>query len=137
MGKHFVRYWLWALVALFTTKRAPAFNLDISKPTVFSGPPGSYFGFSVAFFNPDNSQLNILVGAPRANTSDQTPSAVTERGAVFSCPWQKSGTCTQIQFDSTDDRKHSNGQQMEFKSNQWFGATVRSSGDQILVSLHV
>lgn len=23
---------------------------------------------------------------------------------------------------------------MEFKSNQWFGATVRSSGDHILVS---
>lgn len=26
---------------------------------------------------------------------------------------------------------------MEFKSNQWFGATVRSSGDHILVSLSV
>uniref|UniRef100_A0A8C2F6Z5 Integrin, alpha V n=1 Tax=Cyprinus carpio TaxID=7962 RepID=A0A8C2F6Z5_CYPCA len=109
-----------------------SFNLDISKPTVFAGPPGSYFGFSVAFFNPDNKQLNILVGAPRANTSDQTPSTVTERGAVFNCPWHKSGSCTQIEFDSTDDRKNSNGQQMEFKSNQWFGATVRSSGDHIL-----
>uniref|UniRef100_A0A8C2AZY7 Integrin, alpha V n=1 Tax=Cyprinus carpio TaxID=7962 RepID=A0A8C2AZY7_CYPCA len=109
-----------------------SFNLDISKPTVFAGPPGSYFGFSVAFFNPDDKQLNILVGAPRANTSDQTPSTVTERGAVFNCPWHKSGSCTQIEFDSTDDRKNSNGQQMEFKSNQWFGATVRSSGDHIL-----
>uniref|UniRef100_A0A671MHA5 Integrin alpha-V-like n=1 Tax=Sinocyclocheilus anshuiensis TaxID=1608454 RepID=A0A671MHA5_9TELE len=109
-----------------------SFNLDSSKPTVFAGPPGSYFGFSVAFFNPDNKRLNILVGAPRANTSDQTPSTVTERGAVFSCPWHKSGSCTQIEFDSTDDRKNSNGQQMEFKSNQWFGATVRSTGDHIL-----
>ncbi|XP_056097834.1 integrin alpha-V [Rhinichthys klamathensis goyatoka] len=132
MGKHLICCWLWALVALVYWKRALSFNLDISKPSVFSGPPGSYFGFSVAFFNPDNKQLNILVGAPRANTSDQTPSVVTERGAVFSCPWQKSGTCTQIEFDSTDDRKNSNGQQMEFKSNQWFGATVRSSGDHIL-----
>uniref|UniRef100_A0A672N6S7 Uncharacterized protein n=1 Tax=Sinocyclocheilus grahami TaxID=75366 RepID=A0A672N6S7_SINGR len=109
-----------------------SFNLDSSKPTVFAGPPGSYFGFSVAFFNPDNKRLNILVGAPRANTSDQTPSTVTERGAVFSCPWDKSGSCTQIEFDSTDDRKNSKGQQMEFKSNQWFGATVRSTGDHIL-----
>ncbi|RXN28068.1 integrin alpha-V [Labeo rohita] len=132
MGKHRILCWTWALVALFYFELALSFNLDSSKPTVFAGPPGSYFGFSVTFFNPDNKQLNILVGAPRANTSDQTPSKVTERGAVFSCPWHKNGSCTQIQFDSTDDRKNSNGQQMEFKSNQWFGATVRSSGDHIL-----
>ncbi|XP_016102153.1 integrin alpha-V-like [Sinocyclocheilus grahami] len=132
MAKHLICCWIRALVALFYFEQALSFNLDISKPTVFAGPPGSYFGFSVAFFNPDNKQLNILVGAPRANTSDQTPSTVTERGAVFNCPWHKSGSCTQIEFDSTDDRKNSNGQQMEFKSNQWFGATVRSSGDHIL-----
>uniref|UniRef100_A0A8C1JEC0 Integrin, alpha V n=1 Tax=Cyprinus carpio TaxID=7962 RepID=A0A8C1JEC0_CYPCA len=140
MAKHLICCWIWALVALFYFEQALSFNLDISKPTVFAGPPGSYFGFSVAFFNPDDKQLNILVGAPRANTSDQTPSTVTERGAVFNCPWHKSGSCTQIEFDSTgkmqhcvfNDRKNSNGQQMEFKSNQWFGATVRSSGDHIL-----
>uniref|UniRef100_A0A671SMS4 Integrin alpha-V-like n=1 Tax=Sinocyclocheilus anshuiensis TaxID=1608454 RepID=A0A671SMS4_9TELE len=130
MAKHLICCWIWALVALFYFEQALSFNLDISKPTVFAGPPGSYFGFSVDFFNPDNKQLNILVGAPRANTSDQTPSTVTERGAVFNCPWHKSGSCTQIEFDN--DRKNSNGQQMEFKSNQWFGATVRSSGDHIL-----
>uniref|UniRef100_A0A8C2F5F1 Integrin, alpha V n=1 Tax=Cyprinus carpio TaxID=7962 RepID=A0A8C2F5F1_CYPCA len=117
------------LPELNTDKIPLSFNLDISKPTVFAGPPGSYFGFSVAFFNPDNKQLNILVGAPRANTSDQTPSTVTERGAVFNCPWHKSGSCTQIEFDSTGKMQHC---QMEFKSNQWFGATVRSSGDHIL-----
>uniref|UniRef100_A0A8C2B2K9 Integrin, alpha V n=1 Tax=Cyprinus carpio TaxID=7962 RepID=A0A8C2B2K9_CYPCA len=140
MAKHLICCWIWALVALFYFEQALSFNLDISKPTVFAGPPGSYFGFSVAFFNPDDKQLNILVGAPRANTSDQTPSTVTERGAVFNCPWHKSGSCTQIEFDSTGKMQHcvfshhsnSNGQQMEFKSNQWFGATVRSSGDHIL-----
>uniref|UniRef100_A0A672QBY3 Integrin alpha-V-like n=1 Tax=Sinocyclocheilus grahami TaxID=75366 RepID=A0A672QBY3_SINGR len=129
MAKHLICCWIRALVALFYFEQALSFNLDISKPTVFAGPPGSYFGFSVAFFNPDNKQLNILVGAPRANTSDQTPSTVTERGAVFNCPWHKSGSCTQIEFDSTGKMQHC---QMEFKSNQWFGATVRSSGDHIL-----
>uniref|UniRef100_A0A8C2B2F3 Integrin, alpha V n=1 Tax=Cyprinus carpio TaxID=7962 RepID=A0A8C2B2F3_CYPCA len=111
--------------------RSLSFNLDISKPTVFAGPPGSYFGFSVQLKHilPCASRLNILVGAPRANTSDQTPSTVTERGAVFNCPWHKSGSCTQIEFDSTGKMQHC---QMEFKSNQWFGATVRSSGDHIL-----
>ncbi|TRY98881.1 hypothetical protein DNTS_009289 [Danionella cerebrum] len=239
MGRHLFPCWLWALVAVFSFRKALAFNLDISNPTVFSGPSGSYFGFSVAFFNPDDKQLNILVGAPRANTSDRTPSAITERGAVFSCPWQTSDSCAQIQFDSTvslrflgsqereaclrflfrigtsarlqagllpslwvfagvvqvkvfppltpraapadadypspltrlqhrhtlhhgqgrpimgykiffdrivgtheekereremakSDRKNTNGQPMEFKSNQWFGATVRSAGDHIL-----
>uniref|UniRef100_A0A8C1DIA2 Integrin, alpha V n=1 Tax=Cyprinus carpio carpio TaxID=630221 RepID=A0A8C1DIA2_CYPCA len=102
MGKHLICCWIWALVALFYFQQALSFNLDSNKPTVFAGPPGSYFGFSVDFFNPDNKQLNILVGAPRANTSDQTPSTVTERGAVFSCPWHKSGSCTQIEFDSTE-----------------------------------
>uniref|UniRef100_A0A8C7K0W4 Integrin, alpha V n=1 Tax=Oncorhynchus kisutch TaxID=8019 RepID=A0A8C7K0W4_ONCKI len=105
------------------------FNLDIDKPYVFSGPEGSYFGFSVDFFQPD-AKSNILIGAPKANTS--SASTVVERGAVYTCPWQKSSDCTQVQFDNTDDRKNNEGLQMEFKSNQWFGATVRSHGEHIL-----
>uniref|UniRef100_A0A8K9XRG0 Integrin, alpha V n=1 Tax=Oncorhynchus mykiss TaxID=8022 RepID=A0A8K9XRG0_ONCMY len=107
-----------------------SFNLDIDKPYVFSGPKGSYFGFSVDFFQPNNKQSNILIGAPRANTS--SASTVVERGAVYTCPWQKSSDCTQVQFDNTDDRENIDGVQMEFKSNQWFGATVRSDGEHIL-----
>ncbi|KAG7231513.1 hypothetical protein INR49_011592 [Caranx melampygus] len=30
--------------------RCGSFNLDVDKPSVFSGPEGSYFGFSVDFF---------------------------------------------------------------------------------------
>ncbi|XP_038839375.1 integrin alpha-V-like, partial [Salvelinus namaycush] len=107
-----------------------SFNLDIDKPYVFSGPKGSYFGFSVDFFQPNNKQSNILIGAPRANTS--SASTVVERGAVYTCPWQKSSDCTQVQFDNTDDRENMDGVQMEVKSNQWFGATVRSDGEHIL-----
>lgn len=33
-----------------------------------------------------------------------------------------------------EDRTNDNNQQMEFKTNQWFGATVRSEGEHILVS---
>uniref|UniRef100_A0A674B664 Integrin, alpha V n=1 Tax=Salmo trutta TaxID=8032 RepID=A0A674B664_SALTR len=108
------------------------FNLDIDKPYVFSGPEGSYFGFSVDFFHVGWSGVksNILIGAPRANTS--SASTVVERGAVYTCPWQKTSDCTQVQFDNTDDRKNNEGLQMEFKSNQWFGATVRSHGEHIL-----
>uniref|UniRef100_A0A674B4Q8 Integrin, alpha V n=1 Tax=Salmo trutta TaxID=8032 RepID=A0A674B4Q8_SALTR len=97
------------------------FNLDIDKPYVFSGPEGILYNIIMS---------NILIGAPRANTS--SASTVVERGAVYTCPWQKTSDCTQVQFDNTDDRKNNEGLQMEFKSNQWFGATVRSHGEHIL-----
>ncbi|KAJ8416911.1 hypothetical protein AAFF_G00327890 [Aldrovandia affinis] len=106
-----------------------SFNLDIDNPSVYSGPQGSYFGFSVDFFKPDQTRLNILIGAPKANTS---VSAVVERGAVYICPWQTSKGCQQIPFDNTGDRRAPNGAQMEFKSNQWFGASVRAAGENIL-----
>uniref|UniRef100_A0A8C7K471 Integrin, alpha V n=1 Tax=Oncorhynchus kisutch TaxID=8019 RepID=A0A8C7K471_ONCKI len=80
------------------------FNLDIDKPYVFSGPEGSYFGFSVDFFQPD-AKSNILIGAPKANTS--SASTVVERGAVYTCPWQKSSDCTQVQFDNTGEYRRS------------------------------
>ncbi|KAJ8004490.1 hypothetical protein DPEC_G00136820 [Dallia pectoralis] len=114
---------VWILPCL---QPATGFNLDIQKPYVFSGPTGSYFGFSVDFF----MQSSILIGAPRANTT--SASTVVERGAVYTCPWQLTGGCTQVPFDNTDDRKNDAGIQMEFKSNQWFGASVRSEGENIL-----
>uniref|UniRef100_A0A8C6L823 Integrin, alpha V n=1 Tax=Nothobranchius furzeri TaxID=105023 RepID=A0A8C6L823_NOTFU len=73
---------------------------------------------------------DILIGAPRANLTSS--STVVERGAVFTCPWSSSSSCQQVQFDTSDNRKNDGGVQMEFKSKQWFGASVRSSGDNIL-----
>uniref|UniRef100_A0AAQ4PDL4 Integrin, alpha V n=1 Tax=Gasterosteus aculeatus aculeatus TaxID=481459 RepID=A0AAQ4PDL4_GASAC len=117
-----------ALMCLLV-RRGGTFNLDARTPSVFSGPTGSYFGFSVDFFSPPNGKADVLVGAPRANTTPS--SSVEERGAVYSCPW-KTSTCQQLQFDITDDRKNTEGAQMEFKSKQWFGASVRSDGEHIL-----
>uniref|UniRef100_A0A8D3EDZ3 Integrin alpha-2 domain-containing protein n=1 Tax=Scophthalmus maximus TaxID=52904 RepID=A0A8D3EDZ3_SCOMX len=108
--------------------RGGAFNLDVDKPSVFSGPEGSYFGFSVDFFMPPSKvKSDVLIGAPRANTSSS--SSVVERGAVFSCPWSSS-SCQELQFDN--DRTNADGVPMEFKSKQWFGASVRSDGEHIL-----
>ncbi|XP_037344531.2 integrin alpha-V [Pungitius pungitius] len=118
-----------ALMCLWI-RRGGSFNLDARTPSVFTGPPGSYFGFSVDFFSPPNGkQSNVLVGAPRANTTPS--SSVEERGAVYSCPW-KTPDCQQLLFDITDDRRNTEGAQMEFKSKQWFGASVRSDGEHIL-----
>ncbi|CAN9498449.1 unnamed protein product [Ophioblennius macclurei] len=110
-------------------RRGGSFNLDVEKPLVYSGPEGSYFGFSVDFFKaPNNQNSDVLIGAPRANTSG----TVLERGAVYSCPWRSSSACQRLLFDEKDDRVNSKGDQMEFKAKQWFGASVRSDGVNIL-----
>uniref|UniRef100_A0A672IIR1 Uncharacterized protein n=1 Tax=Salarias fasciatus TaxID=181472 RepID=A0A672IIR1_SALFA len=113
--------------------RGGAFNLDADQPLVYSGPPGSYFGFSVDFFKaPDNRNSDVLIGAPRANTS---AGAVLERGAVYSCPWRSSAACRQLQFDQEGTGpgcRLTPLTPMEFKSKQWFGASVRSDGEHIL-----
>ncbi|KAF1383041.1 hypothetical protein PFLUV_G00150150 [Perca fluviatilis] len=112
-------------------RRGGSFNLDAEKPSVFSGPERSYFGFSVDFFKTSNNlNSDVLVGAPRANAS--STGSVVERGAVYSCPWKSSSACQLLQFDTSDDRKNGQGAQMEFKSKQWFGASVRSDGEHIL-----
>ncbi|XP_028261856.1 integrin alpha-5-like isoform X2 [Parambassis ranga] len=107
-----------------------AFNLDTEKRVVFTGPRGSYFGYSVEFFNNSHS-ISILIGAPKANTSQPY---ITEGGAVYLCPWSQSN-CSIINFDKQGDRYfyiNDVNTQVEFKSHQWFGATVRSHGNSIL-----
>lgn len=44
------------LLVLLCFHRCGSFNLDVDKPSVYSGPEGSYFGFSVDFFMPPNNQ---------------------------------------------------------------------------------
>ncbi|XP_035767665.1 integrin alpha-5-like [Neolamprologus brichardi] len=107
-----------------------AFNLDTENRVVFTGPPGSYFGYSVEFFK-NSSSINILIGAPKANTSQPN---VTEGGAVYMCPWSQNN-CTIISFDKQGDRYfyiNDVNTQVEFKSHQWFGATVRAHGSSVL-----
>uniref|UniRef100_A0AAV2M3G3 Uncharacterized protein n=1 Tax=Knipowitschia caucasica TaxID=637954 RepID=A0AAV2M3G3_KNICA len=80
----------------------------------------------------ERGDSRVLVGAPKANTSQPH---VTEGGAVFSCPWNRSN-CTVLHFDELGDRRFYINEeltQVEFKSHQWFGATLRSHGNSILV----
>ncbi|KAM9361473.1 integrin alpha-5-like [Symphorus nematophorus] len=118
-------------VVLLLLRLCAAFNLDTEKRVVFSGPPGSYFGYSVEFFTNSSSIISILIGAPKANTSQPD---ITEGGAVYLCPWSQSN-CSVIDFDKQGDRYfyiNDVNTQVEFKSHQWFGATVRSHGNSIL-----
>ncbi|KAM7402700.1 hypothetical protein PAMP_017915 [Pampus punctatissimus] len=118
------------VVVAVSLQLCAAFNLDTEKRVVFTGPQGSYFGYSVEFFS-NSSSISILVGAPKANTSQPN---VTEGGAVYLCPWSQSN-CTIIDFDKQGDQFfliNDVNTQVEFKSHQWFGATVRSHGNSIL-----
>uniref|UniRef100_A0A8B9CVJ0 Integrin alpha-V n=1 Tax=Anser brachyrhynchus TaxID=132585 RepID=A0A8B9CVJ0_9AVES len=106
-----------------------AFNLDAERPAVYSGAQGSYFGFAVDFFAPDPSSIFLLVGAPKANTTQHN---VVEGGQVLRCNWNSNRNCQPIIFDSTGNRDFAPDDPLEFKSHQWFGASVRSKNDKIL-----
>ncbi|XP_037594976.1 integrin alpha-8 [Cebus imitator] len=123
-----------ALGMLLWSPASQAFNLDVEKLTVYSGPEGSYFGYAVDFYIPDARTASVLVGAPKANTSQPN---IVEGGAVYYCPWPAEGSaqCRQIPFDTTNNRKiRVNGtkEPIEFKSNQWFGATVKAHKGKVV-----
>lgn len=108
---------------------ADAFNLDVESPAEYAGPEGSYFGFAVDFFEPSTSSMFLLVGAPKANT---TQPGIVEGGQVLKCECSSSRRCQPIEFDSTGNRDYAKDDPLEFKSHQWFGASVRSKQDKIL-----
>ncbi|XP_069314997.1 integrin alpha-8 isoform X2 [Eulemur rufifrons] len=123
-----------ALGMMLWSPASQAFNLDVDKLTVYSGPEGSYFGYAVDFHIPDARTASVLVGAPKANTSQPD---IVEGGAIYYCPWPAEGSaqCKQIPFDTTNNRKiRVNGtkEPIEFKSNQWFGATVKAHKGKVV-----
>ncbi|EGV92020.1 Integrin alpha-V [Cricetulus griseus] len=71
----------------------------------------------------------LLVGAPKANT---TQPGIVEGGQVLKCDCSSSRRCQPIEFDSTGNRDYAKDDPLEFKSHQWFGASVRSKQDKIL-----
>ncbi|CAN9515672.1 unnamed protein product [Ophioblennius macclurei] len=121
------------LLLTFSPSVCEAFNLDVENPSVYSGPEGSYFGYAVDFYLSESSGASVVIGAPKAST---TQVDVVEGGSVFYCPWSLSRSdCHTIEFDTEGDRAvllNNTKYQADFKSHQWFGATVRSHGDTIL-----
>uniref|UniRef100_A0A4W3JAZ4 Integrin, alpha V n=1 Tax=Callorhinchus milii TaxID=7868 RepID=A0A4W3JAZ4_CALMI len=86
---------------------------------------------SVPFFFLDMLlRMTLLIGAPKANTSQPQ---IVEGGAVYKCPWKKGDTsCHQFQFDKTGMSNYKPNEPVEFKSYQWFGASLRTKDDKIL-----
>ncbi|KFR00004.1 Integrin alpha-V, partial [Nipponia nippon] len=74
-------------------------------------------------------RIFLLVGAPKANTTQHN---IVEGGQVLKCNWNSNRNCQPIIFDSTGNRDFAPDDPLEFKSHQWFGASVRSKNDKIL-----
>ncbi|NP_001081685.1 integrin subunit alpha V L homeolog precursor [Xenopus laevis] len=104
------------------------FNLDVDNPFVKSGAEGSYFGFAVDFLSTGSSGSYLLVGAPKANTSQP---GIIEGGDVIKCDWKKSD-CQSVVFDPNGNRNYAVNESIEFKSHQWFGASVRAKHNKIM-----
>uniref|UniRef100_A0A8C7HCS7 Integrin subunit alpha 8 n=1 Tax=Oncorhynchus kisutch TaxID=8019 RepID=A0A8C7HCS7_ONCKI len=127
---------LWPVLSVVS-----GFNLHAERPAVYRGPEGSYFGYSVDFYRPtpESSTLSVLVGAPKANTSQP---GIIEGGAVYYCPYplnpdptKQPYSCTQIPFDNTNNRMikvNGTREPLEFKSHQWFGASVRTHKGKVV-----
>uniref|UniRef100_A0A8C8FWM8 Integrin alpha-2 domain-containing protein n=1 Tax=Oncorhynchus tshawytscha TaxID=74940 RepID=A0A8C8FWM8_ONCTS len=119
------------VIAVVFIQLCATFNLETENRIVYSGPKGSFFGYSVDFFY--NNASSILIGAPKANTSQTN---IIEGGSVYLCPWsQDQSDCSVVNFDNEGDRSfyvNDVDVQVEFKSHQWFGATVRSHGNTVL-----
>ena len=84
--------------------------------------------FSINNYNCNNNNNRLLVGAPLAQTDQPR---VERGGAVYKCSPDSSNACQQVPFDPTGHDKvilHGREEQVDNKSNQWFGATVVSSG---------
>ncbi|XP_077291067.1 integrin subunit alpha inflated isoform X2 [Arctopsyche grandis] len=114
------------VVAFFFLSTALGFNLDTEHYTRH-GAPGqtpAMFGFTVAAHT-ERGQSWVMVGAPEAQTSQPN---VTKGGAVYRCEPMRDNICAEVTFDSKGNNKDGQGKELDQKSNQWFGATISSGG---------
>ncbi|XP_071959134.1 integrin alpha-6-like isoform X2 [Antedon mediterranea] len=106
--------------------------LEVRLPMVKVGPPGSYFGFSVAEHRIDSAtpipaggtESVLLVGAPIYDDNKKEGN-VQRPGDVFRCPYTTQfDDCVALGVDVTDNSDNP----VENKTDQWLGVNVRSQG---------
>ncbi|XP_022084951.1 integrin alpha-8-like [Acanthaster planci] len=117
-------FFVFAVGVFVCGRECQAFNMDTTMPITRTGPADSLFGYSVALHRESGSTNVLLVGAPRAQTNQP---GVERGGAVYRCPVMAED-CQQITFDSSGHEMDVFGDQFGSKSNQFFGATLHSSG---------
>lgn len=115
------------------------FNVDIPSRVVYKGNQNSMFGFTVQA-HVDGDRKMILVGSPEDQIYSSYQNNVTRPGAVYRCEpgyrnYAAEGSartldrCSPMQFDKHPrNGEDKQGRQIDQKSNQWFGATLTSTG---------
>ncbi|XP_014607797.1 PREDICTED: integrin alpha-8-like [Polistes canadensis] len=104
-----------------------AYNLDITNVIKFVIPQklkdtrSSYFGYSTALYNNGKNVSGVLIGAPRANTSD-LPS-ILEPGTVYMCLFNN--VCKEWVVDKSENEFYEN------RNNSWIGAVVMTGNNGI------
>ncbi|GFO14766.1 integrin alpha-ps2 [Plakobranchus ocellatus] len=106
------------------------FNVDLKTAVVHEGPRDSMFGYAVAQ-HIDQSTNWVLIGAPKAQTSQ---AEIVRGGAVFRCKTDRARSCQEMPFDEDGNNVRyvpaiNDYVPIEDKSNQWFGSTIQSSGE--------
>lgn len=120
------------LLLLGGLRLPPTQGLLQEPPTIYEGPPGSYFGFALDF-HMSEGRPSVAVGAPRANTSQP---GVVQPGAVFLCSWPPDKTsCHLLPIDTAGNESESQGtlELRTYKSHQWLGASVTSWDGKLVV----
>lgn len=108
------------------------FNIDIDFPTVLSGDPGSYFGYTVAI-NRNGAGKNLaLVGAIRANSSLQRWRDIYEPGVLFQCPLLEQGRpCAEVVVERSGNRDTPSAEESlryyDLKDNMTLGMTLETT----------
>ncbi|OWF47715.1 integrin alpha-3-like [Mizuhopecten yessoensis] len=134
---------IYAIVTCLST--CGAFNLDIEHPVIFTGPNGSYFGYTVAMLDNFNGSW-VLIGAPI--DQDIFQPEVERPGALYKCRYRNEETkeqCTPVQVDNTGNTEQSmvfHGRSIKFhhhKDGQWLGVALDVRPDDqssVLVCAH-
>lgn len=122
------------LCLILLSQVAVGFNLDYEIPLIKTGPKGSYFGFSVAQHvqTVNGVRTLMLVGAPKANSTEEKLKDITRPGALYSCMYNtnKEDQCQQVETG-----QDANDQQWDF-TDQWLGVSLQSSNDLVVVCAH-
>ncbi|XP_055531825.1 integrin alpha-PS2 isoform X2 [Wyeomyia smithii] len=118
-----------AITALAVSLLLPAgeaFNVDTVNYVLHEGTANSMFGFSVVLHQ-EQQRSWVIIGAPTADTSAYQE-GVVNGGAVYRCDIFVGNRCNLIPFDAKGNSFNDKNEQVDTKSNQWFGATVASAG---------
>ncbi|XP_014773510.1 integrin alpha-9 [Octopus bimaculoides] len=105
------------------------FNIDTRNAFILSGPNGSYFGYSLAFYQHPQQQQNctLIVGAPKFKEGANT------HGKIFSCSVQQTNSCQPIdvQFKTKNGYGYS-------KNDLWIGGTMDTNEqkNKVMICAH-